>query len=203
MDNDGVGNSPVRIKLRAPLKSPLAKDSRLNDFYSPGDFVDCFTLPVKGPQMPIQQIAQGIFLDLPGWIRALLAIRDFGVTPFGLKTTASLTKNSPVGSPIEIGDHINFLCVRSVWDDEIIVGEDDHHLDFRISVHRAKTQPELVSLATWVRCHNAFGRFYLSLIKPFHEQIVRSQLRKLAKPKTESGLVAGRSPDATSKADPK
>ena len=68
-------------------------------------------------------------------------------------------------------------------DNEIIMGEDDHHLDFRISVlyrngeHEDGSSPHVI-ISTVVLCHNALGRIYLRVIKPFHRVIVKSGLRR-------------------------
>ena len=162
-------------------KTALAKESRLHSFVEPGDFLDCYSVRIDDTEAPIQEIAQRIFTDLPGWINALLALRDLGVTPFSLKTTAKLPKDNSRRSTIEVGDPINFLAVRSISENEIILGEDDSHLDFKISVYRDPALSGRVSLATWVRSHNCLGRVYLATILPFHVLIVNARLTELAR----------------------
>lgn len=162
-------------------KTELAKESQLHGFFKNDDFLDCYSVKIDQADAPIHEIAQRLFMDLPRWINALLAVRDLGVTPFGLKTTANLPKNTASRTSIEVGDQINFFSVRSISKDEIILGEDDLHLDFKISVYRDSKSSGQISLATWVRTHNRLGKIYLGMIAPFHVLIVNSQLTGLAR----------------------
>ena len=58
----------------------------------------------------------------------------------------------------------------------LILGIDDSHLDFRISVLK---QDGMIFFGTWVRTKNRFGRFYLTLIMPFHILIVRNAVGRV------------------------
>lgn len=161
--------------------SELAAESRLHAFWAPGDFLDCYSVDIGRGQVPIEKIAQRIFIGLPAWINALLALRDLGVTLFGLKTTAALPKENTIRPAIEVGETINFFRVRSLAENEIILGEDDRHLDFKIAVRRDGDDNSRISLATWVHAHNLLGRAYLRLILPFHVLIVNARLAALAR----------------------
>lgn len=160
-------------------KAKLTKDSQLHASFKDGDFLDCYAVRIERADAPITEIAQRIFIGLPRWVNALLAIRDISVAPFGLKTTARLPRDQSIRASVSVGDHINFFCVRSITENEIILGEDDLHLDFKISVCRDSAVPGRITLATWVRSHNRFGKFYLGVIAPFHAMIVSSQLSRL------------------------
>ncbi len=160
-------------------RSALAAESRLHAVCRPGDFLDCYSVEIGSVQAPIEEIAQRIFIGLPAWVNALLALRDLGVSLFGLKTTAALPRDTTIRPVIEVGDRINFFRVRSLAEDEIILGEDDRHLDFKIAVRR--DGGSRVSLATWVQTHNRLGRAYLRLILPFHVMIVNARLAALAR----------------------
>jgi hypothetical protein len=69
---------------------------------------------------------------------------------------------------------------------EVILGEDDKHLDFRLSVlyvpktAAAGSTPQLI-LSTVVHCHNLLGRTYIALIAPFHRLVAQSALRGAAR----------------------
>lgn len=80
--------------------------------------------------------------------------------------------------------HIDFFRIRSRSERELVLGEDDRHLDFRISVLLQPGPPgtarELVA-TTVVNCHNLLGRLYLAAIRPFHHLVVRSSLRRAAR----------------------
>jgi cysteine synthase len=59
-----------------------------------------------------------------------------------------------------------------------VLGFDDKHLDFRVSVTVAPagTAGTLVTVSTVVKTNNLPGRTYLAAIMPFHRIIVRHLL---------------------------
>ena len=162
-------------------RSDLSKDSRLHEFVGNGDFLDCYSVELDQDDPPIEEVAQHLLTDMPCWIRSLLAIRDLAVTPFGLKTTSSLPTDATIRPSVAVGEPINFFRVHEIDENEIILGEDDRHLDFRIAVHRDRDRPSRISLATWVRTHNPLGAIYLRTITAFHILIVNSSLARLAR----------------------
>jgi Protein of unknown function (DUF2867) len=108
----------------------------------------------------------------------LTKLRDALVAGFGLKTTGQLTRLGANGSDKRVG----FFKIYGTSEHEIVLGEDDKHLDFRVSVLCASDatsggERRLV-LSTVVRCHNRLGRVYLCCIAPFHRLIIRSTLRR-------------------------
>jgi hypothetical protein len=64
------------------------------------------------------------------------------------------------------------------------LGEDDKHLDFRMSVLRSPGfSPTLggqLTVSTVVHCHNRLGRAYILVIAPFHRLVVKASLRRAA-----------------------
>lgn len=154
------------------------KHSRLAGWYERADLVDTFAVRLpSGANTNIRSIGQAILGQPAPWFRALLATRDNIVRLFGLQTSAELRgKNSEK-------DRIDFFPILSADDNELILGEDDRHLDFRISlmIERAGSGPAVVFATTAVRCNNQLGRVYLAAIKPFHRLVVRSHLQRAAK----------------------
>lgn len=159
--------------------------SRLHGFYGPGDFMDCVAVscPANGS---ISDIAQTVFQTPPRVMKPLLALRDLVVQPFGVKTTRNVLEQTDghqrlghLGQPLSPGDYLSFFQVQAVYADEIILGEDDRHLDFRASVFRPEDENGTAYLGTWVRCRNTFGKLYLSGIMPFHRHIVMSMAKNL------------------------
>ncbi len=59
----------------------------------------------------------------------------------------------------------------------LIVGADDKHLDFRAVL---RVIGEDLQCTTVVQEHNATGRAYFLVVKPFHRLIVRPVLRRVA-----------------------
>jgi hypothetical protein len=99
----------------------------------------------------------------------LARIRDFLVAPIDLK---------PIG---KVGMAPFETIERHA--DEVIYGVNDRHVDVRIAYRLSEEQQaRTLTATTLVRIHNAFGRFYLLSILPFHFLIVRRQLKRVARP---------------------
>jgi hypothetical protein len=140
----------------------LPPTSTLWSLHQPGDFLDCYS--VTSTLSPREAATRGV--SLPGWARWLLALRNLLVRPFGLKTGA-VARAKAIG--------IFPVCTESA--DEMILGLDDRHLDFRVALFR---QAGRVYMSTWVRPHNLAGRIYLRLVMPFHILICRGMVARMA-----------------------
>jgi hypothetical protein len=101
----------------------------------------------------------------------LLGVRDIAVWPFGLKRTIDLK--------VAKDDRLSTFRVFERHKDEIILGEDDTHLDFRVSVlvqPASEDRPQRLIVTTLVFYNRLLGRAYLGLIVPFHRLVVRASL---------------------------
>jgi hypothetical protein len=126
----------------------------------------------------------------PAWIGWLTDVRDTVVGRLGLKTARQL--RALPGEARQ--DRIAFFKVYARSASEIVLGEDDSHLDFRLSVLRgpdvSPARGGLLTVSTVVHCHNRLGRAYILAIAPFHRLVVRSSLRRAAQvgwPKAGAG----------------
>lgn len=140
----------------------LPAASALWSHHRPGDFLDCYS--VASTLSPRQ--AATIGFALPAWAQALLTLRNALVRPFGLKTGAAAGAKTSGIFPV---------CKESA--DELIVGLDDRHLDFRVALMR---QDGRLYMSTWVQPHNLAGRIYLKVVMPFHILISRSMVARMA-----------------------
>ncbi|MOA34437.1 hypothetical protein D3C78_1558100 [compost metagenome] len=62
------------------------------------------------------------------------------------------------------------------------MGENDRHLDFKVSLLAQQTgnTNSSITISTVVNYHNWFGKFYFFFVKPFHKRIVPVMLKKIA-----------------------
>lgn len=137
------------------------------------DWADCFEMIVPGERLSAEAVARRAFEHMPFWVDHLMALRNLLVRPFGLKHDSS---EIPDGTPL-----VGFFPVQSVSEQELVLGFDDRHLNFRIVV-RALPEPQggtRASLMTLIRRHNWLGRCYLAATLPFHKLIVRRSLAGL------------------------
>ncbi|MEY8830396.1 DUF2867 domain-containing protein [Sedimentitalea sp. XS_ASV28] len=141
---------------------PLPPDSALWALHRPGDFIDGYRVKATYPPRAAAQIA----MKFPLWVRALLALRQIIMWPFGLRGEGS-------GK-----DSIAIFPVCKDTEQELVLGFDDKHLDFRISI---LSRDGHVHCATWVHRHNWLGRAYLAAVMPFHVFITKHMLARVAK----------------------
>ncbi|MEO8019316.1 MAG: DUF2867 domain-containing protein [Pseudomonadota bacterium] len=160
----------------------LPQESRIATAYSSVNLADAYAieLPIGASTNP-EQLARFIFSHQPAWISRLVTVRDALVAGLGLKTAKQLESIGTMNQ----GSRVGFFKIYSTTPTEIVLGEDDEHLDFRLSV-LCSGQPSLTGkghliISTVVHCHNSFGRFYIRLIAPFHRLVVQASLRHAAR----------------------
>lgn len=146
-------------------------DGALRRYYAEGDFLDGQWVPLPHPAPDAADLTIATFFNMPGWVKGLLALRDVLVTPLGLKTGRPDDLRPPTCTAILDRSHAGVFAVQSATDDEVILGTDDKHLDFRVSILRS-VPGDYAAMSTWVRPHNVLGRTYLAGVYPFHRIIV-------------------------------
>jgi hypothetical protein len=126
------------------------------------DWTDAQAVAVL-PGMPLdpQAWADALFRDPPRWVAAALGLRELLVGLVGIER----------GGP-------GAFDTLARTEDEVLLGADSNHLDFRASVLR---EPDRVVLTTVVRLHNRRGRVYSALVRPVHPVIVRAMLNRAAR----------------------
>ena len=167
------GSQRVRF-VHPPAESGMAH------LFPSADMVDAYAIAIPaGTGRDIDTLVHAVLGNPAPWFRVLLAVRDTIMAAIGVKTSGDVrTRAGESGA-----ETIDFFPVLSRSNSELIVGEDDRHLDFRASVLlRAGTggMGDEVVATTVVHCHNRLGRGYLALIMPFHRLVVRSNLRRAA-----------------------
>lgn len=170
---------PVEFTLATPVALPA--QSHITDVYTSVNLADAFAiaLPSSASSDP-DVLARFIFLHQPYWIGKLLRVRDMIVVGFGLKTAKHLATLANDA----MANRVGIFKVYGKNENEIVLGEDDKHLDFRLSVLCTRgTAPDSsrqLTLSTVVHCHNRLGRAYLFAIAPFHRLVVKATLRRAA-----------------------
>ena len=143
--------------------------------YSDMDRVDYFDsyMIAKTTAESVAEITHKM-LKVPGWVEMLTRLRDILVKPFGLKTGDEIRAERN-------GDYeFDFAPVLYRSEQEIVMGMNDKHLYFRLSVLKiAKQDSSQIFLTTIVRFNNLGGRIYFAFIRLFHGLIVRTMLRRL------------------------
>ena len=172
----------MQIDHYAVTPVALPAESGVCQLYKATNLADAYAVPLPtGTSTNPELLARFIFAQQSPWISALMKVRDALVAGFGLKTSGQLMKADGLAKSNRIG----LFKIYNTSTNEIILGEDDKHLDFRLSLLYQVTpsvvgSPHLI-LSTVVHCHNRLGRTYIFIIAPFHRMIVQSMLRRAAR----------------------
>jgi len=147
------------------------------------DYIDSFggIIEDKDNKIGIDEIAEAFMKPLPRWADWLMAMRNRIVALVGLKRSKkSYGKiNSAQFVP---GKKVGFFNVYNRTANEVILGEDDKHLNFRVSLFLDHPEGDLskkiVAVTTIVTFNNWMGSVYFFFVKPFHRLIVPAMLKK-------------------------
>jgi hypothetical protein len=159
----------------------LPTQSAVATIYESTNLADAFAVQLPlGTSSDPDVLWRFLISHQPSWIGWLTNVRDAIVACVGLKTAKHLATLSSEAN----ADRIGIFKVYGRSETEIVLGEDDKHLDFRLSVlHTPDLSPTRggqLTVSTVVHCHNLLGRAYLSVIAPFHRQVVTASLRRAA-----------------------
>ncbi len=113
-----------------------------------------------------RQALEQMMRQADGWPTQLLALRNRLGRLVGLHS-ANFAIGARGGFP-----------VVSETPDEIVLGFNDSHLDFRIVATLLRGPETELRVATLVDRHGLAGRAYIALIAPFHRMIVRHMMRR-------------------------
>lgn len=127
------------------------------------DFADAYAIDVP-PATTARSLAEAVFASAPPWVAALMAVRHAVVAPLGLVAKRrSIERAARVAN--RTGDRVGVFPVLAEARDELVLGLDDRHLDFRVSVRILEDAGPLRGVVcSRVQIHNALGRAYFAVV---------------------------------------
>lgn len=154
-----------------PDAAPTAVPPGLEEILPGYRFADAFAIRAHDKQTDARMATRLVFSRQPGWIAALIRLRDRIVAPLGLKGTQHAPPDASIGG----------FPVVSEAPERVVLGFDDHHLDFRIVVDAFALDDggHSIRATTLVKPHHLAGWIYLKLVLPFHRRIVPNMLNRL------------------------
>jgi hypothetical protein len=158
-----------------PEYSIISKD--LNGFH----YCDSY-ITVTQTNDSLDKITTDIF-QTPKWADFLMNIRNTLVRLVGLKAGGH-KKDTYISDFYPIGSRAVYFTVIDRNENEILMAENDKHLNFRVSVMiNRKGDKVTIYLTTIVRYNNFLGWLYFFPVKPFHRMIILSLFKRLLKNK--------------------
>lgn len=168
--------------MELPEQSILIKDEKRYDY------IDSYQIEfVDKKNISPTEIGKAFFLSGPKWVEKLFSLRNKIVGLFGLKTSENTTdrKKQLDDFKCEPGEQLGLFKVFSKTNNEVVLGEDDRHLNFRVSLLLGQllneTEKKTLTITTTVHFNNWFGRLYFLPVKPFHKLIVPTMLKGIIK----------------------
>lgn len=136
------------------------------------DFKDTFA--TTNHKDNLEKVAHKVFGSFPLWVRKLLQLRNFLVQFMGLKVVVPADYHNR----FEAGGYVGFFKIYKITSDELIMGLNDKHLNFRVSIYDAKSEKFNIKVTTLVEYNNTFGKVYMFIVKPFHHFVVKSAVKQ-------------------------
>jgi hypothetical protein len=139
-------------------------------------FHDSYRAAPARPDLGIVEIFFALFGHTPLWMKLLLIVRNAVAKLFGLEVPSVREILKPaVKTEYRVGEKIGPWPIFFIAENEIVAGRNNKHLDFRLSVLKARDDdvPNVI-VTTICSVHNVFGKIYLFFVIPFHRKGVRS-----------------------------
>lgn len=177
------------------IKTTLPVNSALNVSGKKYDYTDSFQGVVHGSEnnFTTTDLGKAFFRSGPKWVGVLFTLRNKIVSLFGLKTSNINKDRKKVleNFTCEPGGQLGLFKVFEKSENEIILGEDDKHLNFRVSLfkkqHSNEANKKEITISTTVEFNNWFGKLYFLPVRPFHKIIVPVMLKGIIK-ELEKGI---------------
>ncbi len=149
------------------------------------DYADVFQLQSKHlknvPEPKDCMIA--FFKAFPKSFKFLLILREKIAKLLRLKTAPETEKTSRLerlhNFSGDIGDSIAIFEVIDKNKTELLTGQNDDHLDFKLSFISYKTELPTIELATTVKINNKIGKLYFSIVRPIHKYYMKIILSRM------------------------
>lgn len=171
------------------IKANLPNNSILNASHKEYNFVDSFrgVLNDYNNKFTSVDVGKAFFSSGPKWVGKLFTLRNKIVSIFGLKTSGDFTNRERqiANFKCEPGEQLGLFKVFAKTENEVILGEDDKHLNFRVSLYLEQQIIEAkkkdLTITTTVEFNNLYGRLYFLPVRPFHKLIVPTMLKGIIK----------------------
>lgn len=136
------------------------------------DFRDTFATQNKKDSL--ECLAHKIFNQPSVFIKFLFLVRNTLVKLIGL----SSSKPKDYNEDYKVGGYVGFFRIYEIKEEEIILGLNDKHLNFRVSIFNDSETKFNIKVTTIVQFNNKAGLFYMNAIKPFHRIVVKAMVKK-------------------------
>lgn len=168
--------------MNKALKTSLPINSKIEPFACGSYFYDAWRIKAALPELdPLEQFMR-VAKKTPAWIDTLMAMRNRVVSVFGLKDLGKLSDidESKSAADYQVGQRVGIFTLIDKGNDEVLLGDEDNHLNVVLSVHK-RILPESddveITVSTVVHIKNWLGRLYMIPVRLAHYVIVRRMVK--------------------------
>ena len=163
----------MKNKENIPVKSVMLEESK---HYG---YSDSFSISLKRSDVESWELLAAFFQSAPKWVDKLFVLRNKLVSAFGLKT--GMVDIAQLNPPFSIGQQFGVFHVYEIEENEVVLGENDKHLDFRTSLFIQRGVDNQLVVSTIVKVNNLLGTIYFFVVKRVHRIIVPIMLNRMVK----------------------
>jgi hypothetical protein len=155
----------------AVRETQVPADTAIHATLPGAHFFDAYTVADPFPATSPLQTWLDMVARTPRWTQRLMAVRNTVVEWVGLKGVGQLRDVHPLASGASprdarnyrVGDRVGIFLIRHLSDTEVVMGQDDKHLDVQVSLSKQgqASGPATVVLSTVVHIHNTLGHGFL------------------------------------------
>lgn len=166
--------------MRTVIEVPVPAGSLIWQTLPSFGFSDAYQVQLSNPEQTPQEIYEAIFNYPPAWVPALFVVRGWFARMLGLKhLPVTFGPRAKSTRPFQTGDRAGLFRVHWSNPSELVLSEDDSHLDFRLSIYKARAEDgQVVTISTAVLMHNNVGRAYMKVVVPFHRALAKSMVQR-------------------------
>jgi len=148
------------------------------------DYFDAFTVVVNGLDYTPKDLTRAFMMSPSKWVAGMFVFRNKLAGMVGLKTPDTSMDVDEVfqSARFEVGEKFGLFHIYKKNENEVILGENDSHLDFRLSIHQKalpKSEQIELTLSTGVVYNNWVGRAYFVPVRFFHVPVAKSMMRRM------------------------
>lgn len=161
-------------KVQVPAQSLLTATLATASFY------DAYQVENTKPDRSPLQIWLDVINQPAPWVEGAMNLRNKVVALFGLKTgdVAGMRNTTKLAADYKVGDRIGIFLIYNISEHELVMGEDDKHLDVRLSLYKS-VDSTYATISTIVHINNFLGCVYMFFITPPHRIIAKYMTAKI------------------------
>jgi sterol desaturase/sphingolipid hydroxylase (fatty acid hydroxylase superfamily) len=188
----GPAHNPSPILPQQPMQakpyaSQVPVNSAISTYLPAAYFYDATSISVNDTGLMALDYFLKALRETPAWVDLLMAARNHVVSMLGLKNLGKLSGLDPgkAGSAYVVGDRVGIFTLIMNSPCEVLLGDQDRHLDVTLSVHTSRdtcSAQVTVTVTTVVHVHNWYGRLYMLPVTPMHRIIGPAVLKAIGKP---------------------